>query len=143
MQLARAVAEAHDDNLRLIMRLDPAAMRQAYSEDVLHSMAQEAASGPSDSAQRLQRPPSYHSFRPATGGAYHSDRRTPQLPLSNHEGLIDCASPPVGSARGTMSVEDGPRVGQAREGGFGEDGHLLEADYASDSVLGPLVPLVT
>ena len=52
-------------------------------------MAQEAASGPSDSAQRLQRTPSYRSFRPTVGGAYHSDRRTPQLPLSNHEGLFD------------------------------------------------------
>jgi hypothetical protein len=131
VQLARAVAEAHDDNLRLIMRLDPAAMRQAYSEDALHSMAQEAASGPSDSAQRLQRAPSYRSFRPTVGGAYHSDRRTPQLPLSNHEGLFDNASPPAGSTRGTMSAADGFRLGLASEGGFGEGGQFLEVQYAA------------
>ena len=87
--------------------------------------------GPSDSAQRLQRAPSYRSFRPTVGGAYHSDRRTPQLPLSNHEGLFDNASPPAGSARGTMSAVDGFRLGLAGEGGFGEGGQFLEVQYAA------------
>ena len=59
------------------------------------------------------------------------DRRTPQLPLSNHEGLFDNASPPAGSVRGTMSAVDGFRLGLAGEGGFGEGGPFLEAQYAA------------
>ena len=52
-----------------------------------------------------------------------------QLPLSNHEGLFDNASPPAGSARGTMSAVDGFRLELAGEDGFGEGGQFLEAQY--------------
>ena len=132
LQLARGVVEAHDDNLLRIRRLDPAAMRRAYTEDQLLSLACEGGSGPRDQAAHLQDPPRQDPFRPRGGGANRSDRRTPNLPLCNHEGLNQEAStPPSGTARGSTGHDGGYISGQASDGfGAGGDEEMYSQDPA-------------
>ena len=124
--------EAHDDNLLRIRCLDPAAMRRAYTEYQLFSLACEGGSGPRDQAALLQDPPRQDTYRPGRGGAHRSDRRTPNLPMCNHEGLNQAAPiPPSGSARGTPGHDGGFVSGQARDGfGAGGEEEMYSQDHA-------------